>query len=258
MGKFKKVMKKTGKVISAPVRKPYKHFKKKHQDHKAKKEIEKEKENYEDILADLVRNGSVSVDDLLDPEGSFKNPKDVVEEYRKLHPEDDEPEKETEEEKKEDSKVVFMTDKFVFDENGNPIQMDSSEQAAKAEQVDINEIFDKIISNDTMKELVPDIKKDDLRFENGMILLNVKRDDNVETYRLDVKDQKIYVQAPMDMPYITSPRDSRGAGIHYKFVSVPIDTDLGKEILTKSNYIVKMVSVDFLGDIILRQENSSI
>lgn len=39
--KIKKVMKKTGKIISTPIRKPYKYFKRKHQEHKMKKDLEK-------------------------------------------------------------------------------------------------------------------------------------------------------------------------------------------------------------------------
>jgi hypothetical protein len=63
--------------------------------------------------------------------------------------------------------------------------------------------------------------------------MKVKKDNEDELYRIDVIGDRILVQAPYEYPYMWSLERT------YNYVAVPIDTELGKKILSEHNYKVK-------------------
>jgi hypothetical protein len=214
---MKKVLKKTGKVVSAPIRVPVKKVK----EHHARK---------------------------------------------KEHPEDDVPEtEETVEEVKADVKEVeddlnkVVTPGFAFgasysfDENGNPVENNSSTVPIPENNVSNEAITDIIINNETIKELVPAITPGDISVYNGMLLLKVNRNEGVvETFRVDLADGKVMIQAPLSHPYIDI-----DSGIHYKFASVDVSSELGRNILINENYVIKLKDVDPINSIMRVDEKAA-
>ena len=221
MANVKKAVKKVGSVVSTPVR-------------KIKKHSYKKKRNK--CIAEMIQNGTIKHEDLFGADGKTVDLDKVYEEYLKLHPEDDEPETDTaEEEKKEEERVIpaFTFNSFVFNDDGSITSMDSSQASAEAKEAGEEDIVNYIINNETIKELFPDLKADSVVIENGMIILTVKRNGGISTekYRLDIfTDGNLVVQAPFNFDYI-----NRLTGGIYHFVSVPVDSDLGRDILANEN-----------------------
>ena len=216
-------------------------------------------------VAELVAEGVVTKADLVDEFGKVKNFLDIIEEYQD-HPQDDEPEDFREvteepeqspeekivtpfggsivvsEEKKEDeektesteSSPAFNMSSYTIDENGEVHQTTSSVADANGTVVPNDQIQDMIVNDSDLKEVYPSINRNDISIENGIILIKIPKDAEVEElYRLDLIGNQIYVQAPLDSPIE-----------NFYYVSVPICTEIGKEILKNSNYIVNAVDVD--------------
>jgi hypothetical protein len=223
MAKIKKAVKKVGGVISTPVR-------------KIKKRNYKKKRNK--CIAEMIQNGTIKQEDLFEADGRTVDLDKIYEEYIKLHPEDDEPEtdeSETTNSTEEEERVIpaFTFNSFVFNDDGSIAYMDSSQASAEAKEAGEEDIVNYIINNKTIKELFPDLKEDSVTIENGIIILTVKRNGGISTekYRLDIfTDGSLVVQAPFNFDYV-----NRFNGGIYHFVSVPVDSDLGKDILTNEN-----------------------
>lgn len=217
---MKKVLKKTGKVVSTPVRVPVKKIK----EHHARK-----KEHPED--------------DVPETEETIK----IVEET-----------KANDEEVKDDlNKVVTpgfaFGASYSFDENGNPVENNSSTVPVPENNISNEAITDIIINNETIKELVPDITPGDISVYNGLLLLRVNRNEGaVETFRIDLKDGKVMIQAPLSYSYIDIE-----TGVQYKFASVDVSSELGRNILTNENYVIRLKDVDPLSSIMRVDEKAA-
>lgn len=115
----------------------------------------------------------------------------------------------------------------------------------------LNDIKDYIVADATIRELVPGVNRNNIEFRNGLILLNIPRGDEViETYRVDLDEDQVYIQAPMNGPLFDYKNNKM-----YAFVSVPTSTDMGREILTTPNYIADINKVDTMsGTTVLRTD----
>lgn len=239
---------------------------------KEKKQKEKALRKLEDKLnlgtpitnkvAELISSGVITKEDLVDEFGKVKNFLDVIEEFQD-HPQDDEPEEEPEVESEinpdsvvtpfggnivvDDNNVspAFTTNNYVIDENGEVHLATSSSDDAKASSISDSEIYDMIVSDPDIKSVYPSINRNDILIEMGLILIKIPKDNgDVELYRLDIVDNQIYVQAPLDTPVDNN-----------TFISVPVCTDVGKEILRNENYVVKLEDVDLENSIFRSQQN---
>lgn len=181
---------------------------------------------------------------------------------KKEHPEDDIPEEndtenvenvnieETDQEKEITPGFAFSAN-YTFDENGNPIENNSSNPIPQ-NNVTNDAITQIIMNNSTIKELVPNIKPEDISVYNNMLLLNVKRENEVETFRIDLVNGKIMIQAPLNIEYI-----SMETGVKYKYASVDVDSDIGRNILINSNYIISLKDLDPLNSIMRVEQDAA-
>lgn len=247
--KVKKAAVKVAKVVSAPVRVPVKKIKK-HHSKKSQRKADM------DEVADLMQRGLIKSADFFKEDGTCKSLEEVLEKFRAEHPEDDAPEEAQEEQHDPNKRIIpaFDLSGYVFDDNGNVTQMNSSEQAQSWTNVTDDEARNYIYENETIRELVPNIKPEDIFIGGGLILLTVYRKESEETekkipeqYRIDLRDGNILVQAPFNFDYI-----DRHTGYVYHFVSVPISSDLGKEILTTPNRKIETTDSINLEQAILR------
>jgi hypothetical protein len=129
---------------------------------------------------------------------------------------------------------AFRFNNYVFSDDGTPIYQTSSAVDSSKTLIGFEELKNIIMSNQDLKRVYPGINVNDISLNNGIILLNVRRDSGSELYRIDVIGTQILVQAALETPC-----DLRGTDIEYNYVSVPINSELGKKILTESNYIIK-------------------
>ena len=203
---MKKVMKKTGKIVSSPVRVPIKKIKKHH---------DAKKEHPEDDIPEEVVDTNEYVEDNIPKETVDTNESSVVPGF------------------------VF-SGSYSFDENGNLAENNSSTTTVPENNVPNTVINEIIMNNEAIKELVPNISAENISLFNGMLLLTIPRSENSsESFRIDLIDGKVWIQAPLSVPYI----DSR-TKIAYKFASVDVTSDIGREILKNENYIIEMMSID--------------
>ena len=218
-------------------------------------------------VSDLITSGTITKDDLYDNFGKRKNFLDVIEKYDD-HPEDDEPENYLEVDNfvkpfggniiREDDKVVpaFSTG-YTIDEDGNVSNVTSSEEDVDKAQASSSDIQELIINDPIIKEVYPSINNNDIFFNNGLVLIKVRRDSAesesvYEVFRLDIVGKQIYIQAPL-----SSPIPNLETGVQYCFVSVPLCTDLGKEIIKNHNYVVDGSLIDINASILRDVENAA-
>lgn len=219
-------------------------------------------------VAELVSSGVITKDDLYDDFGKRKNFLDIIEQYDD-HPEEDKPEDDkVEEEKVENSdNIVPFGGNIVVDdeqitpafnigytisEDGDVSEVTSSAEDTEKESVPPSDIQDIIINDPDIKEVYPSINRNDISIENGLILIKVPRtasenteEPSYEVFRLDIVGSQIYIQAPLK-----SPIPNLETGIQYYFVSVPLCTELGKEIIKNHNFTVEISDVDINSSIL--------
>lgn len=161
----------------------------------------------------------------------------------------------TETEKVEESKEItapFTMPDYVFDFDGTVRPRNSSIEDEKRDSIPTSGLADIIINNPIIKEIIPDLKSEDIFVANHMLLMKVKRNDGEEIYRLDIINDNILVQAPMETYYT-----HRKSGTKYKYVSVPISTELGKKILSTENYQIKSSDSISANDSIFREDQNA-
>ena len=216
---------------------------------KEEKPVKEKKLSDMEKVVEMLYSGDINTDDLFDDEGvsvpiNELAGTDEVEEVENII-EDSEYDGET--------IMPFNFGSFYMDDEGNVIEATSS----KADEINIdtnsdnsanNSIIDIINNDDDLK----DIDIDNAYIDNGMLLIDVNRGENKETFRLDYYNNKLYVQAPMD-----SPIPDYNKQILYKYISVPVDSDIGKEILNNENYIVDSLKVPKEDCILRDAENAS-
>ena len=233
-GRKRRKLKKVLKVVAAPVYYPCHYAHKKHKEHKNKSEGSGYSAPEFRCSLDDIRNNTKKNTE--EPKEKVLTPANDPNIYNyNFFPEDDAP---------EDNGVgilsvphniipAFTLNNYVFNDDGSIVCMDSSQASVEAKEAQDEDVIDYIINNETIKELVPNVKADNVVIENGMIILTVKRKGgtSVEKYRLDIlNDGSLVVQAPFDFNYV-----NRMTGGIYHFVSVPIDSDLGRDILANEN-----------------------
>ena len=213
---MKKVLKKTGKVVSAPVRVPIKKVK----EHHARK-----KEHPEDDIPETEEAVEEVKNDITEVEDDLNK---IV------------------------SPAFTFGASYTFDENGNPVENNSTISVPE-NNVSNNAIIDIIINNTTIKELVPAITPGDISVYNGMLLLKINRDGGtIETFRIDLVDGKVMIQAPLSHPFINVDN-----GEQYKYASVDVSSDIGRNILTNTNYIIELKDVDPINSIMRIDQNAA-
>lgn len=220
-------------------------------------------------VAELVSSGVITKDDLYDDFGKRKNFLDIIEQYDD-HPEEDESEDDkVEEEKAENSdnvvpfggNIVVDEEKqitpafnigYTITEDGDVSEVTSSVEDTEKESVPPSDIQDIIINDPDIKEVYPSINRNDISIENGLILIKIPRaasenteEPSYEVFRLDIVGAQIYIQAPLK-----SPIPNLETGVQYYFVSVPLCTELGKEIIKNHNYTVEISDVDINSSIL--------
>ena len=225
--KIKRALKKTGHILNTPVRKVKEH----HHKHKSEEHSAPE---FRCSLDDIRNNAKKNTEQ--PKEEKVLTPVNDPNIYNyNFFPEDDVP---------EDNGVAifsvphniipaFTLNNYVFNDDGTIVCMDSSQASAEAKEAQDEDVIDYIINNETVKELIPNIKASNVVVENGMIVLTVKRKGgtSIEKYRLDIlNDGTLVVQAPFDFDYV----DRMTGGI-YHFISVPVESDLGRDILANEN-----------------------
>jgi hypothetical protein len=128
----------------------------------------------------------------------------------------------------------FFRDSYVQNSDGS-IMYQSSSANDTSRVIGLEEIRDKVISNKTLKAYSPDLKRNNIYMDNHMLMMNYPRiDGSSELYRIDVVGNDILVQAEFE-----NPCPLRGTNIFYKYISVPVDSDLGIKILSTPGYKIK-------------------
>lgn len=116
-------------------------------------------------------------------------------------------------------------------------------------------IIDRIINDPIIRKASPDIKVEDISFDGNIILINIRRKESSEIYRVDVGyDDRIYIQAPLNAPYVNFVDKMK-----YHYVAVPLDSEEGKKIITEENYKYNVANINEsnMDDIILRIDQTS-
>jgi polyhydroxyalkanoate synthesis regulator phasin len=133
---------------------------------------------------------------------------------------------------------------YQFDEEGNIVNITSSD--ANPNPIPNNDIINRIIADEDLKAIYPSVTRNSIVIQNGIITLLIPRVDAVdsensytEIFRIDYIGNQLYVQAPL-----TGPVESKDGTMVYNFVSVPMCSDIGKEILTSQNKSVDLEEVD--------------
>lgn len=128
----------------------------------------------------------------------------------------------------------FTFNDYVFEKDGTVKLRNSSNEDVTKESISTTGLANIIMNNPVIKEVVPDMKSDDIFIKDHMLLMKVKRGDNEEIYRIDILGNDILVMAPTEATF----KDIE-SGQEYNFISVSVSTDLGRKILTTSDYKVK-------------------
>ncbi len=135
---------------------------------------------------------------------------------------------------KQPASSPFTINDYVFENDGTVRLRNSSVDDVEKQSVTGTGLSNIIINDPTIKELIPEIKADDIYIQSYMLLMKVNRGNDEEIYRLDILNNIIYVQAPFESPY-----HDISTNIDYGFISVPINTELGRKILSTKDYKIK-------------------
>lgn len=232
-------------------------------------------------VKELVDSGVITVKDLYNPDTfKKKNFYDVLEENN-ASPTEDEPEvivnddEQVEKDLNDIHQVQFMYEspntentETVNSFNTNNEVYESSDPVVSGETKNNTdhknpvlmfktEVVERILSDLTIKGAYPDISEEDVWLDNGMIVLRVPREEEngvrtFEMFRLDIIHDCIYIQAQLDaiLPDIAT-------GARYKFISVPVESEIGIKILTVPNYIVPTHDIDINSSIFREYENAA-
>lgn len=97
-----------------------------------------------------------------------------------------------------------------------------------------------VVNNPTVKELKLNIRPEDVMINSdGKIVVRIFHNGVPEIYRFDIIQDKLYVQAPLNKEYINF-----NDRMIYKFVTVPINSIEGKNIVTNPNYFVDLDAIN--------------
>ena len=144
---------------------------------------------------------------------------------------------------------------YIFEPDGTvklrtSAQEDANKVAVPIVGTDTNGLANVVMNDPAVKEVVPDLKPDDIFFYQGMLFLRVRRGpDTYEDYRIDIIKNIVYVQAPLDCPL----ENMNDINIVYNFISVPVRTETGKKILTHENYKVTSMDKFLIDETIFRE-----
>lgn len=244
---------------------------------KAKKKLEKKLEVITPIntkICELITSGELTEEDLLEREGNkikIKNFVDIVYKHNKPNDKEDSKTEEVKEESKEyvpfGGNIVVDNDQstvtpaftvgYTISEDGEVEQITSSIEDASTVSVEDDSILGRIIDDPDIRKIYPSINKNDITISNGLILMKIPRknpdgSDFDEVFRLDIIGNQVYIQAPLDAPL-----PNLNTGTLYNYASVPICTDIGREILTNNNYIINATTVDIPNSILREAENGA-
>ena len=141
-----------------------------------------------------------------------------------------------------------FTGQYIVADDGTPVYLSSSNDDLNRQRFGVDELADIVINNSTIRELVPSVKKEDIYLNQHMLMMKVKRGvGEDELFRIDIIGNNILVQAPYEYPY------PWGSTI-YKYVSVPVSSEVGKKILQEKNYKVKVTDDIIASESIFRAE----
>ena len=129
---------------------------------------------------------------------------------------------------------MFTINDYVFESDGTVRLRNSSNEDVVKESISTTGLANIIMNNPVIKEVIPDMKSDDIFIKDHMLLMKVRRGDTEEIYRIDILGNDILVMAPTESTF----KDIE-SGQEYNFISVSVSTDLGRKILTNSDYKVK-------------------
>lgn len=206
-----------------------------------KKFKKKIKTSEKDQIVDLIISGVLNPFYLFTAEGLTKEISDILAEY-KIFPEDDEPEV------VQSAIPGFNFGSFFIDADGNVGKVDSS--TINPQPLGLDEVKNIILSNETIKEL--DVTGDDINIINGMIILSKRNNNDVEMFRLDIYNNDVYIQAPL-----ATPLPNYQGGTMYTFAAIPLDSDLGKEVINGKNYVININDIDKDSTIFRDAENAA-
>lgn len=97
-----------------------------------------------------------------------------------------------------------------------------------------------VVNDPTVKELKLNIRPEDVMINSdGKIVVRIFHNGVPEIYRFDIIQDKLYVQAPLNKEYINF-----NDRMIYKFVTVPINSIEGKNIVTNPNYFVDLDAIN--------------
>lgn len=128
----------------------------------------------------------------------------------------------------------FTINDYVFEKDGTVRLRNSSVEDVMKESVPATGLANIIMNNPVIKEVIPDMKPEDIFVKGHMLLMKVKRGDTEEIYRIDILGTDILVMAPTEATF-----QDLNSGEEYNFISVNVCTDLGKKILATADYKVK-------------------
>lgn len=102
------------------------------------------------------------------------------------------------------------------------------------------DIANRIINDKTVQELKLNIRPEDIMINgDGKIVVRIYHNNVPEIYRFDIIGDKVYVQAPLNKEYINFVDR-----MIYKFVTVPIDTITGRNIVSNANFVVDLDGIN--------------
>lgn len=102
------------------------------------------------------------------------------------------------------------------------------------------DIANRIINDKTVQELKLNIRPEDIMINgDGKIVVRIYHNNIPEIYRFDIIGDKVYVQAPLNKEYINFIDR-----MIYKFVTVPIDTITGRNIVSNANFVVDLDGIN--------------
>lgn len=211
-------------------------------------------------IKELIDSGVITIKDLYNPVTLDRKKFDDVIEFYQENPPEDEPEKEAE--PVEETYTYHSEYEPPISSTTTPkpttetVETKETQDAPSIENVvpaqDPNcgimfteDIYARLINDPVIKEINPEFSINDISLETGFLLIKLPRTDESgnmveEVFRMDIIDNKLYVQAPLNAP-IPNPNNPQEL---FKFVAVPIDTEVGKNILTTFNYVVDTGDID--------------
>ena len=222
-------------------------------------------------VKELIDSGVITIKDLYNPVTLDREKFDDVIEFYQENPPEDVPENGPES-SNDDTYTYFHSEYEPPISNAPKAQSTVTEEAPTItvenvipDQDPINggimfteDIYNKLILDPTIQEAYPDISINDLYFNQGLLLVKLPKTDesgNIveEAFRIDVINEKFYVQAPLDAGV---PNPNNSAEI-FRYVAVPLDSEIGKNIITGNNYVVKVSDIDINTTIFRLYENAA-